>query len=172
MCIAGSVVADFWSDQQFRILFSNFSDWIIDPLPHQIVTTAASNAGTLVEYQLSHPEVFGLIPDDRNSNFGILYTRVRMTYEQSTKTSRTIASKKGLKKRSPHLLNTSPLTSQKTKKIQYQRHWVIMSFIILWNWMRSMSLKIKLPWYRMQSYSSPHRSAQYKNARARARGNH
>lgn len=69
MCIAGNVVADVRSDPSFRILDTNVSDRTIYLLPQKVVTTAEEDPETIVESQLSHAEVFGLILDDRDTKF-------------------------------------------------------------------------------------------------------
>lgn len=69
MGITSSAVVDVRSNQPFWILVANFIDQTIDLLPHQVVAAALSNQKTLVESQLSHAEVFGLMPHDMNFKF-------------------------------------------------------------------------------------------------------
>lgn len=69
MCIVGSGVADDWSDKPFRILVAKFSDLTINLLPHQVVATVFAYSETLVESHISHAEVFGLIPKDKDTKF-------------------------------------------------------------------------------------------------------
>ena len=67
--MTGTGVADVIADKPFKVLVANFSDNVVSLLPHQVIATAADHPETLVESHMSHAEVFGLIPDNRDTKF-------------------------------------------------------------------------------------------------------
>ena len=69
MCIAGTGVANVKANLPFRILIANFGDNDVTLAPQQVVAKASGHPETLAESHLSHAEVFGLIPDDKDTKF-------------------------------------------------------------------------------------------------------
>lgn len=69
MCINASGVADAQSDQPLRILVANFSHRTRDGLPYQVVAPISEHPETLVESNLSHDEMFGLIHYEGDTQF-------------------------------------------------------------------------------------------------------
>lgn len=79
ICIANDEVVDVQSGKQFLILMANFCDPTSDLQPHNVVEAASAHPHTLVESQISHAEMFGLLPEDRDSNFRKRHVGVRDT---------------------------------------------------------------------------------------------
>lgn len=51
-------------DQPFHSLESNFGEYAIDLLPHQVLAYASQHPQTIVESDITHEEMLSLIPDD------------------------------------------------------------------------------------------------------------
>lgn len=75
--IAGTGVAYVKAGKPFRILVASFGNIRVTLLPHQVVATSFEHPEPLVEYSISHAEVFGLIADNSDTKYRKKYTNSR-----------------------------------------------------------------------------------------------
>lgn len=77
MRLAGTCIGNVEPDQPFRILIANFGDHPIALLTHQVVGAASTHPEKQFESHMSHGEVLGLSPDDRDTKFHKHHVNVR-----------------------------------------------------------------------------------------------
>ena len=68
-CRRASEVADVQPDQPFRVLVAKLSLHPVDEKSHQVVAMASAHPEKIVESDITHAELLGLIPDDVDTKY-------------------------------------------------------------------------------------------------------
>ena len=68
-CRRASGVANVQPDQPFRVLVSNFNLHPVDLKRHQVVAMASAHPEKIVESDVTHAELLGMIPDDVDTKY-------------------------------------------------------------------------------------------------------
>ena len=77
MCLTGTGIADVTAGKPFHVLVANFGERPIDLRPQQVVAMAGSHPEKLVESDISHSEMLGIIPDNVDTKFRKRHVNVR-----------------------------------------------------------------------------------------------
>ena len=68
-CRRASEVADVQPDQPCRVLVAKLSLHPVDEKSHQVVAMASTHPEKIVESDITHAELLGLIPDDVDTKY-------------------------------------------------------------------------------------------------------